>query len=154
MGRWTHRYQHRINWTVNNLTFVRKNRTREDRSKGIRPDTEKGRALAASTLMMLSRKTSSSLKAGSCLVGIVLIAGPDCVGRRWISKSDIPGALGYRNPVVGAIIEAMEREVDDYESLNGRNGSEPRAAIDGVTAMISAIALDGNDELRLAHPRC
>ena len=59
-------------------TFVRKRRTRRDRSKGVLPETEEGRALAPRILTMLSCSTSFCLNAYSCRIGIVLIIGPAC----------------------------------------------------------------------------
>jgi hypothetical protein len=79
---------------VYRLTFERKKRTSEVGSKGMRPETVKGRDLAARTLEILSRKMYSSSGPISSLLEITRREGvADWTEPRSISKSDKLGLL-------------------------------------------------------------
>jgi len=84
------------------LTFERKKRTREEVSKGIRPEIVNGRDLAARTLDTLSRKrNSSSMFSSSNLEATRLDVAADGLELCSISKSN---KLGL--PVYGKELEA------------------------------------------------
>lgn len=106
-------------------TLERKKRTREEGSRGMRPEIVKGRVLAAINLATLARKTCSLSKSGwDFRFDALLSCMDDCLGARSISKSDMLGLL-LNGSALSRLLPSDHRLAVDW-------AGEASALIDGI----------------------